>query len=102
MLPDRIEYWNPQNIGYKFFTEAKRLLELERTKTSSITTLQALLLTNVIFNIYSMDKLGVMYCTQAIVIAYDLKLFEPLTHLKNKRRRRSYEFTAWCLYFWIR
>ncbi|KAH9903958.1 nitrate assimilation regulatory protein nirA [Xylariomycetidae sp. FL2044] len=97
-FPDRGEYWNPRTLGYKFFTEARRLWEMERTE--SITTIQAAMITNILYNMYSMDKLGMTYALQAVSMAYSLGLFSSTAHIKNPRRRHAYEFTSWCIYCW--
>jgi hypothetical protein len=99
---DRCEYWNPQTLGYKFLAEAKRLFEMEQIQATSLTTLQASLMFNIIYNSDSMDKLGVGYAAQAIAMAHELDIFGALTSVKSERKRQSYSFTAWCLYFWIR
>ncbi|SCO92559.1 uncharacterized protein FRV6_16687 [Fusarium oxysporum] len=100
-LPDRLEYWNPHSLGYKFFAEAKRLWELELMEKSSITTVQAAAIINIIYNMYSMDKLGTTYGVQAIAMAKDLKIFDPSCRPKSKSRQHVYDFTAWCLYYWM-
>ncbi|RFN54941.1 zn(2)-c6 fungal-type DNA-binding domain protein [Fusarium flagelliforme] len=64
-------------LGYKFFAEAKRLWELELMEKSSITTVQAAMIFHIMYNIYSMDKLGMTYGVQAVAMAKDLKLFDP-------------------------
>jgi hypothetical protein len=99
-MADRSEYWNPQTLGYKFLAEAKRLWETERMQNKFLTTLQATLIINLIYNSDSMDQLGITYAIKAIAMAHELKIFGPLTSVKSERRRQSYSFTAWCLYSW--
>ncbi|KAJ4865698.1 fungal zn(2)-Cys(6) binuclear cluster domain-containing protein [Trichoderma breve] len=97
---DRLEYWNPDSLGYRFFAEARRLWELEAGQKSSITTVQAGMVINIIYNMYSMDKIGMTYDVQAIAMAHDLKLFDGPTS-KNRRKQRGYDFTAWSIFFWM-
>lgn len=101
-MADRSEYWNPQTLGYKFLAEAKRLWEMEQLENKSLTTLQAALVINLIYVGNSMNKLGITYAIQAVAMAHELEIFGPLTNVKSQRRRQSYSFTAWCLYFWTR
>ncbi|KAI9686064.1 MAG: hypothetical protein M1822_004047 [Bathelium mastoideum] len=100
-IEDRLEYWNPESLGYRFLAEAKRLWELEQGAKSSLTTIQAALVINVILNMQSMDKLGMTYTVQALNMAHKLGLFGPLTHLRSKRRQDSFALTAWNIYFWL-
>ncbi|KAF4340441.1 nitrate assimilation regulatory nirA [Fusarium beomiforme] len=100
-LSDRLEYWNPHSLGYKFFAEAKRLWEMELMEKSSITTVQAAVIINIIYNMYSMDKLGMTYGVQAVAMAKDLKIFYSSSRPKSMKRQHVYDFTAWCLYYWM-
>ncbi|KAF2096473.1 nitrate assimilation regulatory protein nirA [Rhizodiscina lignyota] len=96
---DRLEYWNPHNLGYRFFAEAKRLWEMERMEETCLTTIQAASMINIMYIMYSMDKLGMTYGVQAVAMANKLGLFGPTTQFKSKRKRISYGFTAWCLFY---
>jgi hypothetical protein len=75
---------------------------MELMEESSITTVQAGVLIHIIYNMYSMDKLGITYGVQAVAIAKDLKVFESSCRPKSKARQQVYDFTAWCLYYWMR
>ncbi|KAH0531151.1 hypothetical protein TsFJ059_000019 [Trichoderma semiorbis] len=55
---------------------------------------------NIMYNMYSMDKIGMTYGVQAIPMVHDLKLFDGPTS-KNQRKQRGYDFTAWSIFFWM-
>ena len=97
-LPDRSEFWNPQNLEYKFSAEAKMLWEVEQAAPSSLTTLQATVLIGLRYNICGMDNIGRTYLHRAVTMAHELKLFDQSTNIKSKRIRQSRDFTAWCLF----
>ena len=101
-MADRSEYWNPHTLGYKFLAEAKRLWELEQIQPRCLTTLQAAVILTVILTADSMDKVGLSYSVQAIVIAEELDIFGSLTSVKSERGRQSYGFAAWALFFLTR
>ncbi|KAF2634761.1 nitrate assimilation regulatory protein nirA [Massarina eburnea CBS 473.64] len=100
-LPDRMHYWDPNTLGYKFFAEAKRLWELESNIDKSLTTIQTALIFNNLCNVNCVDKIGIAYKNQAIAIAHELGLFDPLLDTEGKRVRDSRTFTAWGGFFWI-
>ncbi|CVK88335.1 related to nitrate assimilation regulatory protein nirA [Fusarium proliferatum] len=93
-------YWNPNNLGYKFLEEAKRLWIVEVTYNRSLTTLQAALVLNTIINMFDMDHLSSAFLVRSIEIAHELGLFEPTTYIMNKKLRNSYDLTAWSLFHW--
>ncbi|KAM3497815.1 hypothetical protein MY10362_008848 [Beauveria mimosiformis] len=100
-IPDRAQFWNPLNLAYRFLAEAKRLWEVEtQAARSSLTTIQAAIVLNTIYDADTMDKVGKMYMLQAIAMAHDMKLFKDDADIKSKRMRRARAFTAWCLYTW--
>jgi hypothetical protein len=98
-LPGRNEYWNPNNIGYLFQAEAKRLLELEVGK-DKITTIQALLVLNLNINEQGMDKISHSYHVQAIEMAHRMGLFSRSTDTQSKDWRIARDFTAWSMFSW--
>lgn len=57
---------------------------------------------NIIYNMHSMDKIGMTYAVHAVATAHNLKLFAHPARKKDKRRQHAYDFTAWCLYWWTR
>lgn len=103
-MRDRFEFWNPNSLGYKFFAEARRLWELELHNDSCITSVQAGLVMSVTYNLYALDKVGMTYTADAIMIARELNLFELPSSLRssNYREWHGYGFTGWALYFWAR
>ncbi|KAK7698116.1 hypothetical protein SLS64_012891 [Diaporthe eres] len=50
----RSELWNPQNIGYRFLVEARRLWELEDLENPRLTTFQATILLSLAYNSHGM------------------------------------------------
>ena len=99
---NRSEHWNPHSPGYRFLAEAKRQWEVEQGEKSSLTTVQADIILNIIFNMHLMDKIGTTYAIHAVAMAHDLKLFAPSARVKDKRKQRAYDYTAWCVYWWTR
>lgn len=101
-MKDRSQFWKPQTPTYRFLAEAKRLWELETSRGPRLTTIQSGALLNIIYNMQSMDKLGMTYTLQAVAMAHSLKLFDELNPALSERTRTSYSFTAWSLYNWTR
>ncbi|EXL66301.1 hypothetical protein FOPG_17517 [Fusarium oxysporum f. sp. conglutinans race 2 54008] len=98
-LPYRDKFWDTQTLGNRYFEEAKRLWELEKSVTPSLPTLQAALVMGNLLNMCSLDKLGRTYNVQALAMANELDMFVPLAQQTSPRRRDSYAFTAWSLFF---
>lgn len=98
----RLEYWKPLSLRYRFMAEARRLWDLEQRQKPRITTLQAAMVLNTVYNMTSMETMGLSFSGQAIALSYKLGLFEPLSSHLDERTRHVYTFTAWCLYYWIR
>ncbi|KAI1075384.1 hypothetical protein F5B20DRAFT_595127 [Whalleya microplaca] len=95
--PSRAEFWNPQNIGYKFFSEARRLWELE-TGQAKLTTVQSGMLLNVVWNLCAADQTGWQYMVQSVALAHDLKLFDAPLEKKGGKMQDARDFTAWALF----
>jgi len=101
-LQDRLEYRNPQSLGFQFLAEAKRLWDLEQDNNTHITTIQASLIINLVLIMQSADKMGMTYTVHAVSMAQRLGLFGPLTDITDDKKRNSHIYTAWCLYFWLK
>ncbi|GAM83838.1 hypothetical protein ANO11243_018280 [Dothideomycetidae sp. 11243] len=97
-MDNRAEYWNPHTLLYRFFAEARRLWELEATEPC-ITTVQAGVVFNVVYNLCGLDEIGQVYRINSIALAYQLRLFEPIFDA-NDRTRRGKIYTAWMLFSW--
>ncbi|KAH7228202.1 hypothetical protein BKA60DRAFT_591379 [Fusarium oxysporum] len=99
----RNEHWNPQNIGYLFLAEARRLLELE-TARSKITTVQAMLVMNIIMNDHGVDGASYQYLTKAVALAKRMGLFnspsDDMEHDVDPSTKVVREVTAWALFAW--
>lgn len=80
--------------------ETRQLWIQEINHNRSLTTLQAALLLNSIFNMFDMDSLSTAYMVEAAKIAQELELFEPTTYILNKKLRNSYDLTAWSFFHW--
>ncbi|OAA35696.1 Zn(2)-C6 fungal-type DNA-binding domain protein [Metarhizium rileyi] len=98
-LSDRVEFWNPQTLGYRFLAEAKRLWEYEKDN-DALTTLQAALVLHIIYSGSGADKIGFAYTVQACAIAHRLDLYNPNCIVKSTRLRDARNYTAWALYSW--
>ncbi|KAF4973299.1 hypothetical protein FSARC_374 [Fusarium sarcochroum] len=98
-LSNRFEYWNPNNLVYRFMAEAKRLWELEAT-VPRITTIQAGILFSVYHNLCGIDEIGQAYRIQAVALAHRLHIFDAAVEGQNERTHRGREYTAWALYNW--
>ncbi|KAM0558247.1 hypothetical protein ACHAPJ_004935 [Fusarium lateritium] len=100
-LPLRVEFWNPHTLGYRFLAEARRLWEVEEAGSSNkLTTLQAGLFINVIYNLMGADSIGWRYTLRSVEIAHSLDLFNPLSKVKSRKSQHVRDFTAWALFSW--
>ncbi|KAH7169062.1 hypothetical protein DER46DRAFT_624358 [Fusarium sp. MPI-SDFR-AT-0072] len=99
----RNEHWNPQNIGYIFLAEARRLLELE-TGRSKITTVQAMLVMNITMNDHGVDSASYQYLTKAVALANLMGLFNSPSEYMEQDADQDIkvvrEVTAWALFAW--
>ena len=95
-IQGRNEPWDTESLCYRFFAETKRLWELEMGE-SKLTTCQAALVMNSIYNMDGLDQIGNVYMVQAAKIAYNLDLFgaNGLGEMDVAK-----QFTAWCLFSW--
>ncbi|KAL7952129.1 hypothetical protein V8C42DRAFT_306225 [Trichoderma barbatum] len=93
----RQQFWNPENIGYRFLAEAKRLWEL-KSESADLPTLQAAVIMNIVYVHHGIDKLGMIYLKRAIAIAEALELFRGSSRIHNSTLRHARDFTAWGLY----
>ncbi|KAF4445635.1 hypothetical protein F53441_10635 [Fusarium austroafricanum] len=96
---NRVEYWNPNTLAYRFMAEAKRLWELEAT-VPRITTVQAGILFAVYHNLCGLDEIGKPYRIQAVVLAKQLRLFDTAVDGQSDRLRRGRQHAAWAMYNW--
>lgn len=98
-MPNRVEYWNPDNLVYHFIAEAKRIWELQAT-IPRITTIQAGILFAVFHNLCGLDEIGQAYRVQVIALAHQLRIFDTSAVDQGDRVQRGREYTAWALYNW--
>jgi hypothetical protein len=98
-MPNRVQYWDPNNLIYRFIAEAKRLWELE-SKVPRITTIQAGILFTVFHNLCGVDEIGKAYRLQVIDLAHQLRIFDTSVASGSDRLQKGREYTAWALYNW--
>lgn len=98
-MSNRVEYWNPNNLLYRFTAEAKRLWELE-AKVPRITTIQAGIIFTVFHNLCGVDEIGKPYRLQAVALAHQLRIFDTAVADRGERLQRGREYTAWAMYNW--
>ncbi|KAF4972199.1 hypothetical protein FSARC_1181 [Fusarium sarcochroum] len=98
-LQERAQFWNPNNLTYRFLAEAKRLWELQCGQ-SSLTSIQAAIVLNTISDSDTMENIGKSYMLQAVAMAHDIDLFKVDPRIKSRKMQRARAFTAWCLYTW--
>lgn len=99
-IPGRHQFWLPQNLGYQFTAEAKRLWELERPGDNRITTIQAAIVLNIVVNLNGLDRIGRSYLEQALAMAQELRLFEESQHPEEEQMRKARTVTSWALFSW--
>ncbi|RKL38961.1 hypothetical protein BFJ72_g7091 [Fusarium proliferatum] len=96
---NRVEYWNPNTLAYRFIAEAKRLWELEAS-IPRMTTIQAGILFSVFHNLCGLDEVGKPYRVHAVALANQLRIFDTIDIAKSKRIQRGTENLAWAMYNW--
>lgn len=94
-LVDRANYSNPQNLGYKFQSEARRLWDLETKPT--ICSVQSGVMLYFVYNQSGTDKAGWPYLKQATVIAQELGLFDKYLH-QDRSWQIVQDLTVWGLF----
>ncbi|KAM0189320.1 hypothetical protein ACHAPI_010086 [Fusarium lateritium] len=99
LIQGRNKPWDTQSLSYRFFAEAKRLWELEMGR-SKLTTLQAALVMNSIYNMDGLDQIGNVFLVEAAKIAHNLDLFIPSEGHQRSEMDVARQFTAWCLFSW--
>ncbi|ETS79216.1 hypothetical protein PFICI_09069 [Pestalotiopsis fici W106-1] len=92
----RSEYWRPDNLGYRFLAEARRLLEREQT-TSKITTIQATSIMNLTLCTNGLDELSWSLLGNAINMARQLNLFTPSPESDPKWQKAA-AITSWSVF----
>jgi hypothetical protein len=98
-IQGRNEPWDTGSLCYRFFAETKRLWELEMGE-STLTTLQAALVMNSVYNMDGLDQIGNVYLVQATKIGYNLDLFRPWQGEHRTEMDIARHLTAWSLFLW--
>lgn len=96
----RFSYWNPNGLAYRFLAEAKRIWELQVVSDCHrcLTSVQAVVLINAIYNLCGLDKIGDIYGLQGFALAQEIGLFDGNTHIQSRRLRDATNFAAWGLF----
>ncbi|KAH8194049.1 hypothetical protein TruAng_011779 [Truncatella angustata] len=94
----RADFWRPDNLGYHFLAEAKRLLELEMGNPS-FTTVQAAAIISLVCTVNGVDKLSWQYIRKAIELGRRVGLFDPNSRLQDIDHV-AVVTTAWDLFNW--
>lgn len=89
----------PDNLQNRFLLEAKRLWELEMG-ISRLTSIHAAQVLHGALNCNGLSTLGDFYTSQAVIMAHNLRIFQPAPTQMNPRLRRGREYTAWGLWLW--
>lgn len=89
--------WNPDNIAYNFLSECRRLWDLEEPQNSQLTTVQAALVMNIMYNLNANDFIAIKYLDQACEMAKALDLFGPVVAGTSDRCYRARTITAWAV-----
>ncbi|KAF4960207.1 hypothetical protein FGADI_1227 [Fusarium gaditjirri] len=96
---NRVDYWNPNTLAYRFIAEAKRLWELEAS-IPRMTTIQAGILFSVFHNLCGLDAVGKPYRVHAVALANQLRIFDTIDMDQSKRIQRGSQNLAWAMYNW--
>jgi hypothetical protein len=67
-------------------------------KSRRLTSVQAAMIINIVYNLHGLDKLGSVYGLQALSVAREMHLFDGNAHVTSERVRHARNFTAWCLF----
>lgn len=89
--------WNSRNVAYRFLGECKRLWELEAPDENRLTTIQAALVLNSIYNLNANDFIAVGYLDQACAMAKAIGLFGPDHYSASDKSYRARVITAWAV-----
>ena len=95
----RSDYWHPNNMGYRFLAEAKRLLDLEQGIFPQITLVQGAAILNLTCNLNGIDELSWSFLHQSLDAAHKLGLFVPSPE-SDPLWQRAAAITAWSLFDW--
>ncbi|KAI1417867.1 hypothetical protein F5Y13DRAFT_32660 [Hypoxylon sp. FL1857] len=97
-MKNRAEYWLPDNLGYRFLAEARRLFDLNQAHPT-ITTVQAAAIINLTCNLNGIDEISWFYTYKSLEMAQNMSLFSPSPD-ESKEWQVVAGTTAWCLFNW--
>lgn len=96
--PERVDFWDPQNLGCQFWTEAQRLWHARDRQ--NITTVHAAFLFAELWNMWGFQENARGYLVEAVNAAKEIGLFLPSLKFANARQQTVYAVTAWNLFSW--
>ncbi|KAI1526213.1 C6 transcription factor [Pyrenophora tritici-repentis] len=99
-IHDSTQFWNPHTLGYLFLAETKRLWELEVSESLSLTTVEAALILQIVMNENGLDRVGLSYMLQALLIAKEIDLFQKPKWSANEELTKARAVTAWRFFNW--
>lgn len=96
----RFAFWNSHGLSYLFLTEAKRIWEFQDISNChrSLTSIQAMILVNIVYAFSGLDKIGDVYGLQSLTLAQEIGLFDGNAHIQSRRLRDAANLTAWGLF----
>ncbi|KAI1506222.1 hypothetical protein F5X99DRAFT_426278 [Biscogniauxia marginata] len=94
----RAKHWMPDNFGYRFLAEARRLYDLEKAHPT-ITTVQAAAIIHLEYYINGIEEVGWAYLRESIDMARRLEIFK-FDPTKNREFQLVAATTAWGLFNW--
>ncbi|OTA97230.1 hypothetical protein M434DRAFT_387002 [Hypoxylon sp. CO27-5] len=97
-MKNRAEYWLPDNLGYRFLAEARRLFDLDQARPT-VTTVQAAAIISLVCIHNGIDEISWFYAYKSLEIAQNMSLFSPGLN-EDKEWQIVAGTTAWCLFNW--
>ncbi|XXG97941.1 hypothetical protein Hte_004257 [Hypoxylon texense] len=97
-MRNRAVFWLPDNLGYRFLAEARRLFELEQTNPT-VTTVQAGAIIHLTSNNNGIDSLSWVYVDRSIKMAQSISLLSPSPD-ESREWQLVASATAWSLFNW--
>ncbi|KAH8198531.1 hypothetical protein TruAng_007310 [Truncatella angustata] len=97
-VQSRAEHWRPDNLGYRFYAEAQRLLHREQDK-AKITSVQAMGIMSITFTSNALDKLSWSLLHKAIEMAQQLGLFSHSPE-SDPMWQKAAAITSWGVFNW--
>jgi hypothetical protein len=91
------DFWNPEELRYRFLAESRRLWEREQSR-NHIANIQAAAIISHVLNCDGVDKIGFRYLRHSIHMAADMHIFEEYKTAGDSKKQTVYFTTAWGLH----